>query len=114
MGQMYIAFSARPVWRGSMAVILEQSDDGVEWMEASSYTFEARGARGHVDQVGQAKDRLRVRWSVTAGIWGLRVDVGAATHQDAAHALGEAPEGQNSRPQPSNQPRRWRRFASPG
>jgi hypothetical protein len=75
--QMYVAFAAKPSWRGSLTLVLEHSDDGVEWSEAASFTFTRGGTRGHLDQVAEPKDQLRLRWTITGGTWNFSVDVGS-------------------------------------
>ena len=93
VGPLYVAFSAKPAWRGSLAVVLEHSDDGERWAEACAYTFRTNGSRGRVDQIADPKDQLRVRWAVTGGRWDFRVDVGAAYRRGAALGLEEITEG---------------------
>jgi hypothetical protein len=77
--RLYFAFATKPTLRGSLTLVLEHSDDGDEWSAAATFTFRARGLRGHVGSLAQAKDQLRVRWMVRGGRWTFSVDVGPVT-----------------------------------
>jgi hypothetical protein len=87
VGRVYVAFAAKPSWRGSLKLVLEHSDDGEGWWEAESFTFTPRGQTAHVGDVAEVKDQLRVRWAVNGGKWDFTVDVGPGDR--LAQLLGE-------------------------
>jgi hypothetical protein len=79
-GDIYVAFLiSKSAWRGALVLTLEQSTDGVEWVEPVSVTFIRSELRSRLLQVSNPRDQIRIRWTVLGGgTWSFRVDVGSA------------------------------------